>query len=262
MKNKLFYFILIVLLQLNCKRAEHSENQPTNITQDTIVTKKDLSCDDLVMKLVKSSNLDLTDYNDNFFVRIDKIQNDTINIHIYVENNLSDDSKQKQIVESTIAFLIFLPNEKKLLDITADPDNPTEVKFKYNDFDAFYKLCGIEKKSNNKAYPVTSLSNEDCKDITIEMGAGKECIIKNTDIQTVYKNLIKNEEVEDVKYYLSNLPSKNQIININKNGLINIEYNIAKDKIKIIMSYEGGVTEVSIEKLNNNVKRSIYYYAD
>ena len=119
------------------------------------------------------------------------------------------------------------------------------------------------KKSNNKAHPVTSLSNEDCKDISIEMGAGKECVIKNTDIQTVYKNLIKNEEVEDVKYYLSNLPSKNQIININQNGLMNIEYNIAKDKIKIVMSYEGGLTEVSIERLNdNNIKRSIYHYAD
>ena len=49
---------------------------------------------------------------------------------------------------------------------------------------------------------------------------------------------------------------------MNKEGLISIDYEIAKDKVAITMNYEGGVTEVTIEKINNTVKRSIYHYAD
>jgi len=259
MKIKLIYFIAILFLQLSCKKIEHTENKIFIKEKDTIKVEKDFSCDELIMQLVKSSNLNLKDYNDNFFVRIDGIKNDTINIHVYTENNLSDDSKQRQIIESTIAWLTFLPNEMRLLNITADPDNPIEVEFKYNNFNALYEACDVPPKKN--IHPTISLNNEDCKEIDIEMGGGRECILKNIDIQTAYEDLIKNEEVEESSYYLKNLPSKNQTFEINKNGLISIEYQIDKT-VKIIMLYEGGTTEVTFEQLNSNVKRSIYYYAD
>lgn len=158
MKNKLLYCIPILLLQLNCKRAEHLQGQSAKVTQDPIA---------------------------------------------------------------------------------------------------------IENKSNNKTHPTTLLDNEECEDLVIDMGVGEACIIKDTDMETVYSNIIKGRKVKDVNYYLSTLPAKDKIIEVNKNALMAIQYNVNKDEVDIIMMYEGGITKVSIEKLNNNdIKRTIYYYAD
>lgn len=110
-----------------------------------------------------------------------------------------------------------------------------------------------EKKAEEK---------EDCKDIEVEMGSGRECILKNTDLDKVYQNIIKNKEVEESEYFLSAIPAESKSVEINKNGLISIDYQITKDKATISMNYEGGVTEVTLEKINNTVKRSIYHYAD
>lgn len=126
-----------------------------------------------------------------------------------------------------------------------------------------------EIKSENK--PATTISTvekeklkeeEDCKDIQVEMGSGRECILKNTDLATAYQNIIKNKEVEESEYYLSTIPNESKSVQINKNGLISIDYEITKDKVAISMNYEGGVTEVTLEKINNTIKRSIYHYAD
>jgi hypothetical protein len=110
-----------------------------------------------------------------------------------------------------------------------------------------------EKKTDKK---------EDCKDIEVEMGSGRECILKDTDLETVYQNIIKNKEVEESESFLSTIPNENKSVEINKNGLISIDYQITKDKVAISMNYEGGVTEVTLEKINNTIKRSIYHYAD
>lgn len=103
---------------------------------------------------------------------------------------------------------------------------------------------------------------EDCKDIEVEMGAGRECIVRNTDLEKTYQNIIKNKEVEETEFYLATIPSENKSVEINKNGLISIDYNITKDKVAITMNYEGGVTEVTLEKIKNTIKKSIYHYAD
>ncbi|GAA3746190.1 hypothetical protein GCM10022422_33130 [Flavobacterium ginsengisoli] len=102
----------------------------------------------------------------------------------------------------------------------------------------------------------------DCKDIEVEMGSGRECILKDTDINEVYQNIIKNKEVDESEYYLTTLPTEKKSIEVNKEGLISIDYEIFKDKVAISMNYEGGVTEVTLEKINNTVKRSIFHYAD
>ncbi|GAA3758977.1 hypothetical protein [Flavobacterium ginsengiterrae] len=226
-------------------------------------TKDELDCGDVVYQIVKSSNLNLKDYNNNYFVRLEKIIGDSINIKVYVENNLSDDPKQEEIVESTIARLLFLPNKEKLWNITADPEHPTEVKYKYKDFASIYKLCGISKKASIDDSKLINTNNIDCKTITVEMGKGEECTLKNTNINDVYDNIINNQEVDDCKYLLQSIPKSNKVIIINKDGLINIEYKIKIDRLEITFYYDGGITSINIEKLNNeSVKRSIIYYAN
>ncbi|WP_337966206.1 hypothetical protein [uncultured Flavobacterium sp.] len=104
---------------------------------------------------------------------------------------------------------------------------------------------------------------EDCKDIEVEMGSGKECIITNTDLEKTYQNIIKKKEVEETEYFLSAIPSKNESVDVNKKGLISIDYEITSGKkVAITMNYEGGVTEVTLEKINDTIKKSIYHYAD
>jgi len=108
----------------------------------------------------------------------------------------------------------------------------------------------------------TPVADEDCKDIEVEMGSGRECIIKNTDINQVYLNIIKNKEVDESEYYLTTLPTEKKSVEVNKDGLMSIDYEITKDKVAISMNYAGGVTEVTLEKIDNTIKRSIYHYAD
>jgi len=78
----------------------------------------------------------------------------------------------------------------------------------------------------------------------------------------VYQNIIKNKEVEESEYFLSTIPTESKSVEVNKNGLISIDYQITKDKVAMNMNYEGGVTEVTLEKISNTIKRSIYHYAD
>ena len=139
---------------------------------------------------------------------------------------------------------------------------------------AFYKLQ--KNTSNEESKPIEKPADtiavvkeekkveeiEDCKDIEVEMGDGRECILKNTDLEKVYQNIIKNKEVEESNYFLSAIPSENKSVEVNQNGLISIDYVIFKDKVAISMNYAGGVTEVTLQKINNTVKRSIFHYAD
>lgn len=105
-------------------------------------------------------------------------------------------------------------------------------------------------------------ADEDCKDIQVEMGSGRECIVKTTDLNAVYQGIIANKEVEETEFYLTTIPTENKSVTINKNGLISIDYEITKDKVAIAMNYEGGVTEVTLEKIKDSIKKSIYHYAD
>lgn len=115
------------------------------------------------------------------------------------------------------------------------------------------------KEETKKENPETT---EDCKDIVVEMGDGRECILTNIDLNQAYLNIIKNKQVEESEYFLTALPTEKKSVQVNKNGLISIDYEITKNKVAISMNYEGGVTEVTLEKINNTVKRSIYHYAD
>ena len=108
----------------------------------------------------------------------------------------------------------------------------------------------------------TKKADEDCKDIEVEMGSGKECIVKTTDLNAIYQGIIANKEVEETEFYLTTIPTENKSVTINKNGLISIDYEITKDKVAIAMNYEGGLTEVTLEKIKDTIKKSIYHYAD
>ena len=149
MKNtKPFIICLLIIIShiVSCKQKIDNDSSKINKNKIEHVIKHKLTCQEIVEKLVKSSNLDLKSY-EGFFIDIDNIENDTMLIHVYFENNLSDDPKQKQIVESTIAWLRLIPNEQKLYNITIDPEKPIELRFDKKilvDNDIF-KSCEIKQ---------------------------------------------------------------------------------------------------------------------
>ena len=169
MKN---IFLLISLLSLFACKESNNETENSLNNNFAIETKiktsqteiQNKSCEEIINKIVKSSNLDIRNQK-TFFTQIDRIEKNNLTIHVYFENNLSDDPNKKQIVESTIAWLELNPNESTLFNTTADPDNPIALNFdkkillNSNIFDncqisRIAKTKSIEKDLNYAVLPI------------------------------------------------------------------------------------------------------------
>ncbi|MBL0737183.1 hypothetical protein JI750_09825 [Flavobacterium sp. GN10] len=146
--------IIISLILISCKDSKLEK--PNDSLKETSTKNLEITCGDIVYQIVKSSKLDLRGQND-FLTKIDRIEGDNVTIQVYIENNVSEDPKVKQIVESTIAWLVLNVNDQKLYNTSADPDNPIEVEFDKNILSKndIFSLCQIEKKEVKK-----SLSND------------------------------------------------------------------------------------------------------
>jgi hypothetical protein len=158
MKNIIITALLVILVGCKDTNSQTLNNKiPKNATIENSIKKVEKpTCEEIINRIVKSSNLNTRNRKD-FLTEIDRIEDDNIIIHVYIENNLSDNPKQKQIVESTIAWLSFNPNESKLFNTTADPDNPIELNFDkkiLNEID-FFSTCQIEKKEKKQTSNAT-----------------------------------------------------------------------------------------------------------
>lgn len=268
MKQIIWIILSSGFLLVSCKKENKNTIADKLKTKDTTVvdtinnpdiSKQNTSttCEDYLVKIVNSSNLRLKDYPE-YFVRIENVENNKIDIKVYFENNTSDDPKIKQIVESTIAWLTFIPNEARLLNITADPENPIELKFDKNLItEELCNTCNVSfnKKNKNK-------SNRDCVTNELEMGLEEVCTIKKTSINEVYTSIIKNKEIDKSEMLQKKLPSKSLIDKIKSDGLIDIEYIVKTNKIEIIMSFDGGVSTILLEQIGENVKMTNSSSAD
>ena len=207
MKKAILIF-LILFIALSCKKNESGKslvqtpkNSSGHFDKKGIGLKQNLTCDDLVYELVKTTQI-IKSYSD-FHTRIESIENNSIKIQVYVENNLSDNPKNKEIVESTLAWLVLYLNEKKLLNITSDPENPINEKFDNSilnktdifkscgisnhetkqeslkicslpfDFNEYYNNCVLESNDSfcNKNFPVYNYDEENFKSIIINCNA-------------------------------------------------------------------------------------------
>jgi hypothetical protein len=155
--KKILIVVVLLMILISCKDSKLEKSNDS--LKETPTKNLEITCEDVVYQIVKSSKLDLRGQND-FLTKIDRIEGDNITIQVYIENNVSEDPKVKQIVESTIAWLVLNVNDSKLYNTIADPDNPIEVEFDINILSQndIFSLCQIEKKEVKK-----DLSNEKIK---------------------------------------------------------------------------------------------------
>ncbi|MFH6935276.1 hypothetical protein [Flavobacterium sp. FlaQc-30] len=151
---KKILIVVISLILISCKNSKFEKQNDS--LKDTSTESQKTTCGDIIYQIVKSSKLDLRGQND-FLTKIDRIEGDNITIQVYIENNVSENPKIKQIVESTIAWLVLNVNDHKLYNTSADLDTPIELDFdksilSQNDI---FNLCQIEKKEIKK-----NISNE------------------------------------------------------------------------------------------------------
>lgn len=260
--------LFFVLFMFGCQKASSKTEPIAEVKKTEIIQQKtseqnfEVNCEEFFRQVVLSSNLSAVKNYKDIFIRIESSSDEKIVLELYVKNNLSESSQNKQVTENAVAWLNFIPGSEKLFDITADPEEPLELSFngellkKYD----FRKACGIQAKKSEKS--VNNISRTNCKEITGEMLSGEECIISSNSLDAVYSEIIEKSLVRDSEFLLKKLPKSNTSEKINKNGIVEISYRVNKNSVIIEMLYEGGITDVELYKQNQSVKRKIVYNAD
>lgn len=256
MKNNkiLTSIILFIVVLFNACKKENTQLQVKDIKSEIIKTvsanqmteTKDDDCSLILKKLIITSSIK-NPFLSTLNVEIDKQEKEKLTLKLY---------DSLDATKNPVGWIIFDANNKKLLDITNDPEDPIELKYDsqlYNKItDCYFKT----DKSNTKN------TSKNCKETSTDDGSKEECIFENQTIESVYKSIIENKEIENSNFLLKALPLKTISKNINQDGIVSIDYIIKDKQITIDFQYEGGVTEILLEKIGSNVKRTFTHSAD
>jgi hypothetical protein len=243
MKNAVI--IVFILLVISCKDSKTQELKGS--LKDEVAKDTKLSCEDIMFEIVTSSDLNLKDYKD-YFVRIERIENDSITLQVYIENNLSDNPKEKQMVESTLAWLLFLPNEQKLLNVTADPDNPVEMDFdkKILSRNDVFNLCQIMKKQDHDFFVGESVIGTDSYFDNLTEGKGYSILTKQNEFyQKNYAGFL-NTDIYQLSSGNVNFKFEKQFLNSEKKYRI-VLYTYFNSKKKDSIEFFRNVDDLEYE---------------
>lgn len=254
MKNNkiLTSIILFIVVSFNACKKENTKLQVKNLKDEKVISvnkteeTQDDKCSSLLKKLVTTSSIQ-NPFLSTLNVEIDKKENEKLTLKLF---DNSDATK------APIGWIILDIMNKKLLDITNDPENPTELKY---DSKVWNEIVECYFKSDQLN---TNNNSNNCKELHTEEGAKEECIFQDQTIGNIYKRTIENKEVEHANFLLSKLPLNTISKTINQEGIISIDYIIDDGKVTINFLYEGGVTEILSEKKGLDVKRTITHSAD
>lgn len=149
------------------------------------------SCETKLLRLIKESDFHPNEI--NYFVRAEENRNDTIIIKAFVENNLSDNNKNKEIVESVVSWFIIPPQHDGVyLSFNAlDPVDPKFKKLKIKEnFLSEFLSCYLKNQTSNppkKNMEFENLFNES----SVIKFTPKNLDSKTTDYKT-FKNNMSN----------------------------------------------------------------------
>lgn len=257
-----YLLIILLIFNVSCKNNDNIKKDESKI--DTIITNPEavtnkldiedkttdiVNCPEMIANLVKLSSLQNA-FKEELKVEIESRNSVNMKLRLFIEDS-----------DNTVGWIVFDAENKRLLDITNDIENPEELGFDVKKWNAIID-CSFEK---NKSYYIGNdqlPDKKNCKTTSVEMESTEECIFENSSIQEVYEALIKNKEIYDTASLPKSIPKSDQNIKVNNSGLMDIEYKIEKNKVQIILNYAGGVTTVIIEQLKEKVKRTIISCAD
>ena len=83
---------------------------------------KNLSCDELIVLLIKNSSFDPEMKKLKFSARVDQINNGVIKIELTIKNTERGD-------DVPLSWIDLDQNKKELKDVTVDPNNPIKLRF-------------------------------------------------------------------------------------------------------------------------------------
>lgn len=261
MKKK-YLIIILFFINLSCKKEEKTIDQKFVISNQNVQPKV---IDSVKVEKDSNSNTCLTLINE--LIKTSSIQNPfkkTLNVEIddnngvYMKLRLFNKELEQ---ENTIGWVIFDAENMRLLDITNDIENPTKLTFNNQLWNKVIKCSFSDNKSYYLEDDNIKLKKENCKTITKDMETIEECTFENTTIIEVYKKIILEKVLEDSDFLLKSLPNVSQNLEINKNGLMNIEYKIASNKVEVTINYEGGVNIIEIQQIKNKSIRKIIHSA-
>ncbi|REC48586.1 hypothetical protein [Chryseobacterium pennipullorum] len=114
--------------------------------------RKYISCGELITDLVKSSNASAVKKFKDLQIRIHHTEAGKLTIEMYVSNDISSDASVRKITDRTVGWLEFFPAEKKLQDITNDPEHPKLVRYDVSLLKQknFHTLCGFVQNPNTE----------------------------------------------------------------------------------------------------------------
>ncbi|MDV3925525.1 SH3 domain-containing protein [Elizabethkingia anophelis] len=145
MKNRLGRFLQLLFILLGIISCAKKTELP-----QVMLSAKETPCEVKLLNLIKTS--DFHPNETNYFVRAEEIRNDTIILKVFVENNLSDSKKNKEMVESVISWLIIPPKHDGVYQSlnALDPIEPNFKKLKTNEniLNEFLS-CFLQNKTPN-----------------------------------------------------------------------------------------------------------------
>lgn len=150
MPRILIFFMVLVLLSCQSPSGHKSQSTSTSDTTNTTTTRDDqkMSCEQLLSAIVKSSNaVALKHFSDTHVkVRLEYLTAEKARIKLYVLSDISEDPANKKLTENAVGWLEFHRQNKRLTDITNDPDKPLILQYDTTLLQRYdlYKLCGTE----------------------------------------------------------------------------------------------------------------------
>ena len=157
-KINIVLYLFILLSIIACSKKKESNENKISLTS----TRQESDCEKILFKLFYTSDFEKKE---KYEVRIDDIRNDTIIIKAFTRNNLSDNPKTQEIVESVVGWFIIPPKRDALyLSLNAlDPIEPNfkKIKTKQDHFSDFLN-CNNQKQTNEMKNEIkfTDLFNE------------------------------------------------------------------------------------------------------
>lgn len=105
-------------------------------------------------------------------------------------------------------------------------------------------------------------SAQDCVTRNIEMGQEITCYYNTNNMQLAYEALRRDSGLSDAAMLFPTFPTRDTTQHFTGGGLNEIEYKKISDSIFCTLSYDGGITEVSLKPMQGRVQQQITFNAD